>query len=166
MVIVQLNVAGATVKTFFYVHTSQCWISPVYYAQGGRVLNILFLCLQKVTLCPLSPPLSSNRSSSNLLFICYCHVFFKLVKFCPNVSVLVILVVKFGRRNVVDCRNKFRVNISVSNTTHSKTVAIRLGMARFIVHTIQLEGSGDILPQKILEAMRLLLWGNVLLLGG
>ena len=92
--------------------------------------------------------------------------FFKLVKFSPDVSVLVILVVKFGCRNVVDCRNKFRVNISVSNTTHSKTVAIRLGMARFIVHTIQLEGSGDILPQKILEAMRLLLWGNVLLLGG
>ena len=150
MVIVQLNVAGTTVKTFFYVHTSQCWISPVYYAQGGRVLNILFLCLVKVTLCPLSPPLSSKRSSSNLLFICYCIVmcFFKLVKFCPNVSVLVILVVKFGRRNVVDCRNKFRVNISVSNTTHSRTVAIRFGMVRFIVHTIQQKGLGTYSPRK------------------
>ena len=93
--------------------------------------------------------------------------FLKLVKkFSPNVSVLVILVVKFGRRNVVDCRNKFRVNISVCNTTHSRTVAIRLRMVRFIVHTIQLEGFGGILPQKILEAMRLLLWGNVMLLGG
>ena len=89
------------------------------------------------------------KKVSNLLFICYCHVFFfKLVKFSPNVSVLVILVIKFGRRNVVDCRNKFRVNISVSNATHSRTVAIRFVMVRFIVHTIQLEGSEDILPQK------------------
>ena len=74
--------------------------------------------------------------------------FFKLVKFSPDVSVLVILVIKFGRRNVVDCRNKFRVNISVSNTTHSKTVAIRLGMVRFIVHTIQQKGLGTYSPRK------------------
>ena len=49
--------------------------------------------------------------------------FFKLVKFSPNVCMLVVLVVKFGRRNVLACRDKFKVNISVSNTTHSRAVA-------------------------------------------
>ena len=46
---------------------------------------------------------------------------------------LVVLVVKFGRRNVLAYRKKFKVNISVSNTTHSRAVAIRLGMVRCIV---------------------------------
>ena len=53
-----------------------------------------------------------------LFFIVIC--FFKFVKLSPNVCMLVVLVVKLGRRNVVACRNKFRVNISVSNTTHSR----------------------------------------------
>ena len=45
---------------------------------------------------------------------------------------LVVLVVKFGRRKVVACRIK--VNISVFNTTHSRATAIRFGMVRFILH--------------------------------
>ena len=89
------------------------------------------------------------KKVSNLSFICYIMCFVKFVKFSPNVYMLVVLVVNFGRRNIVACRNKFKVNNSVSDTTHSRAAAIRFGMVRCIECVIQLEGFGGILPQKI-----------------
>ena len=53
----------------------------------------------KCTLRPVSPLLSVNRwLMCRSFFIVMC--FFKLVKFSPNVCMLVVLVVKLGRRNV------------------------------------------------------------------
>ena len=104
----------------------------------------------KYTRHPVCPPLSVNKSLMHcLFFIVMC---FKFVKFSPNVCMLVVLAVKLGHRNVSACRKKFKVNISVSNTTHSRATTIRLGIFK---HTIQQEVSGGLLSQKILEAMRL-----------
>ena len=84
----------------------------------------------KYTLHPVSPPLSVSWCF-NVSFVFYRHVFFQVR---PNVCMLVVLVIKFGRRKVVACRNTFKVNISIFNTTHSRIIAIRFGMVRFIVN--------------------------------
>ena len=77
--------------------------------------------LCKYTLRPVSPPLSVNRS---LMCCSFCIVmgFFKFIKFSPNVCMLVVLVIKFGRIKVVACNNKFKVNISVSNNTQPSSL--------------------------------------------
>ena len=107
------------------------------------------LCV-KYTCHPVCPPLSVIKSLMHCLF--FIVVCFKFVKFSPNVCMLVVLAVKLGHRNVSACRKKFKVNISVSNTTNSRAATIRLGIFK---HTIQQEVSGGLLSQKILEAMRL-----------
>ena len=57
----------------------------------------------KCTLRPVSPLLSVNRCMCHSFFIVMC--FFKLVKFSPNVCMLVVLIVKLGRRKVFACRD-------------------------------------------------------------
>ena len=118
----KLESTGPLISSKFLCLNSH--LSMVCLSRLGKMSRCIVRAYKQKCLCvkytchPVCPPLSVNKSLMHcLFFIVMC---FKFVKFSPNVCMLVVLAVKLGHRNVSACRKKFMVNISVSNTTHSR----------------------------------------------
>ena len=93
-----------TQSSKFQTDIYQSFVLLIYISMSHCIIRAYKRFCVKCTLRPVSPLLSVNRwLMCRSFFIVMC--FFKSVKFSPNVCMLVVLVVKFGRRKVVACRD-------------------------------------------------------------